>query len=91
VVLGQATAVRDRARRQLRVTAPVAGFAPFADLRPGAPATDLGAGVWLTPSVPGTPSSVVTAPGVLVDSTEHSTNDGAAYQLGSQSCVPVGR
>lgn len=90
LVLGEARVVRDAARKQLRVTAPVAGFAPFADLAPGAPATDLGAVVALSPSVPSTPA-VARAPGVVVDSANDSTNDGAAYQLGSQSCVPVGR
>jgi hypothetical protein len=90
LVLGQARVVRDRKRNQLRVTAPVAGFAPFADLRPGAPATGLNAHVFLTPHVPSAPTVVIT-PGVLVDSVEDSNREKATYRLGSLSCVSVGR
>jgi hypothetical protein len=90
VVLGQARVVRDRKRNQLRVTAPVAGFAPFADLRPGATAARLNAHVFLTPHVPSTPSVVIT-PGMIVDSVEDENREKKTYRLGSLSCVSVGR
>lgn len=90
LVLGEARVVRDRKRSQLRVTAPVAGFAPFADLSPGAPATGLNAHVFVTPHVPSAPTVAIT-PGLLVDSVEDERREKATYDLGSHSCVSVGR
>jgi hypothetical protein len=89
LVLGQARVVRDPERNQLRVTAPVEGFASYADLRPGAPAAGLNAHVFLTPHVPSAPT-VVTTPGVLVDSVEDDDRQKASYDLGSPTCVSVG-
>lgn len=83
VVLGAATVVRDRKRGQLRVTAPVAAFAPFADLRPGAIASNLAAHVAITPGS----SDSARAQTLIVDG---ASGEGT-YRLGSRSCVPVGR
>lgn len=85
VVLGQAQVVRDRARRQLRVTAPVAGFAPHVDLRPGGTATNLNALVALSPQLPGTPAAA-RAQTLVLDGADGD----ATYELGSRTCVPVG-
>lgn len=86
VVLGQARVVRDAERRQLRVTAPLAAFAPLADLRPGGTATNLSAHVALTPGVPGAPAAARPQT-VVVDG----ASGKATYRLGTRSCVPVGR
>lgn len=86
IVLGPARVVRDRARRELRVTAPIAAFAPYVDLRPGGTATDLSALVAVTPSVPGAPP-VAQLRTLTVDVADSN----ATYELGSRSCVPVGR
>lgn len=84
VVLGQARVVRDRARRQLRVTAPLAAFAPHVDLRPGGTASRLAAHVTVTPAVPGGAARAQT---LVVDGADSK----ATYRLGSRSCAASGR
>lgn len=86
VVLGQAHVVRDRRRQQLRVTAPLAAFAPLAELRPGATATDLSAHVAVSPGVGASPT-VARPQTVVLDG----VSGPATHQLGTRSCVPVGR
>ena len=86
LVLGQARVVRDRGRGELRVTAPVSGFAPHVDLRPGATATNLAALVAVSPSVPSAPG-IARPQTVIVDGADGD----ATYRLGARSCVPVGR
>lgn len=83
VVLGDAAVVRDRKRGQLRVTAPVAAFAPWVDLRPGGTASNLAAHVAVTPGS----SPRARAQTLIVDG---ASGDGT-YRLGSTSCVAVGR
>lgn len=86
VVLGTASVVRDRQRQQLRVTAPLRGFAPTAELRPGLVATKLNALVAVTPAAPVT-SSAARAQTIVVDGLDGK----AEHRLGTRSCVPVGR
>ncbi len=86
VVLGAARVVRDRVRQELRVTAPVAGFAPHVDVRPGGLATNLNAHVALTPAVPSGPAAARLQT-LVVDGAD----DGTSYKMGAKSCVPVGR
>jgi hypothetical protein len=85
VVLGEATVVRDRELNQLRVTAPIAAFAPLADLRPGGTATNLNAMVAVTPGIAAS-SAVARPQTVIVDG----ASGKATYELGTRSCVPVG-
>ena len=86
VVLGQAKVVRDRKRQQLRVTAPLAAFAPLADLAPGMTATNLNAHVSITPGV-GTSPAAARAQTIVIDG----ASGKATHRLGTRSCVPVGR
>lgn len=86
VVLGEARVVRDRDRRQLRVTAPIAAFAPLADLRPGGTASNMGAHVAVTPSLPAGPA-VARAQTVIVDG---ASGGKATYRLGAASCANAG-
>jgi hypothetical protein len=88
VVLGEARVVRDRTRQELRVTAPVAAFAPFVDARPGALATNLNAHVAVTPALPSAPA-VVRPQTLVVDGADGGGDE--TYRLGARSCVPVAR
>lgn len=85
VVLGQADVVRDEGRQQLRVTVPLAAFAPVADLRPGMTATNLNAHVAVTPGFAASPL-VARPQTVVVDG----ASGKATHRLGTASCVPVG-
>ena len=82
LVLGEATVVRDHERQQLRVTAPIAAFAPHADLRPGGTASNLSAYVAVTPSLPGRPP-VARAQTLIVDGAYGE----ATYRLCDGSCA----
>ncbi len=86
VVLGQAQVVRDRRTQQLRVTAPLAAFAPLADLRAGMTATNLNAHVAVTPGVAASPA-FVRPQTVVVDG----ASGKATHRLGTRSCVTVDR
>lgn len=86
LVLGEATVVRDRRRQQLRVTAPLAAFAPWVDLTPGGTATNLAGLVTVTPSAPSAPAAA--RPQTLV---VDGLDGKATHRVGTRSCVPVGR
>ena len=83
LVLGEATVVRDRDRQQLRVTAPIAAFAPHADLRPGGTASNINAYVAVTPSPPGA-TPVTRAQALVVDGVY---DEKATYRLGDGPCA----
>ena len=82
VVLGEATVVRDGRRRELRVSAPVAAFAPWVDLRPGGTATRLAAMVTVTPGAGSSPAAA--RPQTLV---VDGADGAATYRLGAPSCA----